>query len=130
MAHILVLDDVPEAGVLVQKILAKKGHRVVAFTEEEAALAYARNNRVDLAILDLRLRQMSGIEVLAELKKTAPAMRAIMLTGYPTAQTARQARKLGANDYCSKPIGKEELEEKVSAVIGANGTPPSGRAGE
>lgn len=119
MAHILVLDDVPEAGVLVQKILGKKGHEVVAFTEEEEALAYARQNRVDLAILDIKLKKMSGIAVLEELKKTDPAMRVIMLTGYPTVQTARQAKNLGANDYCVKPIDKEELEEKVRAIIGA-----------
>lgn len=46
-------------------------------------------------------------------------MRVIMLTGYPTVQTARQAKNLGANDYCVKPIDKEELEEKVRAIIGA-----------
>jgi DNA-binding response OmpR family regulator len=119
MANILVLDDVPEAGVLVQKILLKKGHAVVAFTEEEEALAYARNHRVDLAILDIKLKKMSGIEVLEELKKMDPAMRVIMLTGYPTVQTAQQARNLGANDYCVKPIDKQELEEKVGAVIAA-----------
>ncbi|MEW6595499.1 MAG: response regulator [Thermodesulfobacteriota bacterium] len=119
MAHILVLDDVAEAGVLVQKILGKKGHEVVSFTEEEEALAYARKNRVDLAILDIKLKKMSGIEVLEELKKADPAMRAIMLTGYPTVQTAQQAKNLGADDYCIKPIDKDELEEKVRAVIGA-----------
>ena len=129
MANILVLDDVPEAGVLVQKILAKKGHQVVAFTEEETALAYARDHKLDLVILDIKLKKMSGIEVLEELKKTDPTIRAIMLTGYPTVQTAQQARTLGANEYCVKPIDKEELEEKVSAVIGADCAPASERAG-
>lgn len=119
MAHILVLDDVPEAGMLVQKILGKKGHAVVAFTGEEEALAYARHHRIDLAILDIKLKKMSGIAVLAELKKMDPAMRVIMLTGYPTVQTAQQARNLGADDYCVKPLDKEELETKVTAVIGA-----------
>jgi DNA-binding response OmpR family regulator len=119
MAHILVLDDVPEAGVLVQKILGKKGHEVVAFTEEEEALAHARTHKVDLAILDIKLKKMSGIEVLEELRKMVPALRAIMLTGYPTVETARRARSLGASDYCVKPIDKDELEAKVSAAIGA-----------
>lgn len=119
MAHILVLDDVPEAGMLVQKILGKKGHAVVAFTGEEEALAYARHHRIDLAILDIKLQRGDGIAVLAELKKMDPAMRAIILTGYPTVETARQAKDLGANDYCVKPIEKKELEAKVTAVIGA-----------
>jgi len=120
MAHILVLDDVCEAGVLIQKILGKKGHRVVSFCDEDAALAYAGSNTLDLAILDINLRRMDGILVLKELKKTAPGMRAIMLTGYPTIQTAQAARSLGADAYCVKPIDKNELEATVDRVLGSN----------
>ncbi|MDA8164022.1 MAG: response regulator [Desulfobacteraceae bacterium] len=118
MAHILVLDDVPEAAVMIGKILIRKGHEVATFTEEEEALQYARSNQVDLAILDLKLRTMSGIAVLAALKKTNPATRAIVLTGYPGAETARQALSLGASHYCVKPVDKRELEEKVSQALG------------
>ena len=117
MAEILVLDDVLDATVLVGKILAKKGHTVHTFTEEAEASSYADTNRVDLAILDIKLKKMSGIEVLAELKKKNQAMQAIMLTGYPTVETAREAINLGANEYCVKPIDRQELEEKVDKVL-------------
>lgn len=117
MANILVLDDVIDAGVLIKRILERKGHSVTAFTEEEEALAYARGNEVDLAILDIKLRRMTGVEVLEELKKIRPALKAIMLTGYPTLETARESMKLGANEYCVKPIDKDELESKVSDVL-------------
>ena len=60
---------------------------------------------------------MSGVEVLEELKKIDPSIRAIMLTGYPTLETARESLKLGASEYCVKPIDKEELEEKVAGVL-------------
>ncbi len=118
MAKILVLDDVLDAVNLVKRILQKKDHEVFAFTEEEEALDYAKANEMDLAILDIKLKKMSGVEVLEELKKITPSIRAIMLTGYPTVETARESLKLGATEYCVKPIDKEELEEKVAGVLG------------
>ncbi|VAW40569.1 Response regulator of zinc sigma-54-dependent two-component system [hydrothermal vent metagenome] len=123
MARIMVLDDVLDAVVLIEKILTKQGHQVAGFTDEEKALHYVREHQVDLAVLDIKLGQMSGIEVLAELKDIDPAIKAVMLTGYPTVAGARQALRLGAGDYCVKPIDKDELEDKVARVLGAR--PPS-----
>jgi len=117
MANILVLDDVLDAGIMIKRILERQGHHIFSFTEEEDALKYIRSNEIDLAILDIKLKKMSGIEVLEELKKITPSIRAIMLTGYPTLETAQEALKLGADEYCVKPIDKDELEEKVSNVL-------------
>jgi DNA-binding NtrC family response regulator len=117
MAEILVLDDVLDAVILVKKILMKQGHTVQNFTEEEEAISYAGKNHVDLAILDIKLKKMSGIQVLEQLKKLSPEMKVIMLTGYPTIETAREAIELGAGEYCVKPIDKTELEEKVAEVL-------------
>ena len=61
---------------------------------------------------------MTGVEVLLEMKKLAPSVRAIMLTGYPTVETAQASLMLGASEYCVKPIDNEELEEKVATVLG------------
>jgi len=122
MAEILVLDDVLDATVLVGKILTKKGHTVHTFTEEDAALDFVKVHPVALAILDIKLQKMSGIEVLALMKQVLPDMHAIMLTGYPTVETAREAMDLGADEYCVKPIDKQELEDKVDKVLkGRNG---------
>ena len=120
MAEILALDDVQDAVTLIAKILAKQGHHVHAFTEEEDAINFARANKVELAILDIKLKKMSGIEVLAKLKEIDAQMGAIMLTGYPTVETAREAISLGADEYCVKPIDRDELEEKVSKVLAGN----------
>ncbi len=117
MGKILVLDDVQDAGIMVKRILERRGHQVEVFTEEEAALQYIRDNSVDVAILDIRLKKMSGVDVLEELKKISPQTQVIMLTGYPTLETARQAKAWGAYDYCIKPIDKEELEDKVAAAL-------------
>jgi DNA-binding NtrC family response regulator len=118
MARIIVVDDVSDAGMLVKRILERKGHEVAAFTEEEDALEYVRKVQVDLAILDIKLKKMTGVEVLEELKKERPEIKAIMLTGYPTLETARDALRLGAQEYCVKPINKDELENKVAEVLG------------
>ena len=119
MAEILTLDDVLDATVLVGKILKKKGHVVHTFTEEDEAIAFARQHPIDLAILDIKLKKMSGIAVLEELRKIDGNISAMMLTGYPTMETAREALKLGAGQYCVKPIEIDELEEKVAEVLQA-----------
>jgi DNA-binding NtrC family response regulator len=111
------LDDVLDAAVMIGKILVKKGHVVATFTEEEEALQYARAHQVDLAILDLKLKKMSGIAILELLKKTNPATRAVMLTGYPDSETAKKALSLGALEFCIKPIDKEELEGIIEKAL-------------
>ncbi len=118
MANIIVVDDVSDAGMLVKRILERKGHKVSAFTEEEDALKHVAGNPVDLAILDIKLKKMTGVEVLEELKKVNAEIKAIMLTGYPTLETARESLRLGAQEYCVKPINKDELETKVAEVLG------------
>ena len=119
MGDILVLDDVLDAGVMIKRILERKGHQVVVFTEEEEALVYIRSHPIEVAILDIRLKKISGVDMLEELKKISPHTQVIMLTGYPTLETARQAQQLGAFDYCIKPIDKDELEEKVASALEA-----------
>jgi DNA-binding NtrC family response regulator len=123
MGQILVLDDVMDAGVMIKRILERKGHEVTVFTDEEEALAFTRSAPVDVAILDIRLKKMSGVDVLEELKKISPQTQVIMLTGYPTLETARQAQEWGAFDYCIKPIDKDELEEKVASALAAGPRP-------
>lgn len=119
MANILVLDDVYDAAHLIDRILSRKGHQVHAFTDEDEAIRYTRSHPVDLAILDIKLKKMSGVEVLGLLKQIDPKIQVMMLTGYPTLDTARQALELGAGEYCVKPIEKDDLEEKVAGLLGA-----------
>ncbi|MDZ7762693.1 MAG: response regulator [Desulfovermiculus sp.] len=116
MANIIVLDDVLDAGEMIKRILERKGHSVDVFTEEHEALEYVQKNAVHLAILDIKLKKMSGVDVLKELRQVSPQTGVLMLTGYPTLETAREALNLGAKEYLVKPIDKNELEEKVAAV--------------
>ncbi|MDA8164103.1 MAG: response regulator [Desulfobacteraceae bacterium] len=121
MARIMVVDDVEDAALVVRRILEKKGHVVAAFTDEDEALRHAAAEEIDLAVLDVKLRKLEGIDVLAELKKLRPAVKVILLTGYPTPEGERRARTLGVAAYCVKPIDKQELEEKVEEALGGVG---------
>ena len=122
MAEILVLDDVEDNCILIGKILYRQGHNVHTFTEEEEAVEFVRTHHVDLGILDIKLKKMSGVEVLAVMKADKPQMGVIMLTGYPTVETARDSMSLGADEYCVKPIDKDELEDKVFKVLAKKGS--------
>jgi len=119
MARILVLDDVLDAGILIKRILERKGHVVEVFHDEDEALRFTEKNPVDLAILDMNLRKMDGLGVLGEMRKALPRLPAIMLTGLPDVDLARQAFALGAVAYCAKPIDKDKLEERVAEALRA-----------
>jgi len=117
MARIVVIDDVPDAARLVRRVLEESGHEVLEFTEESEALAFFRNHGPDLVVLDLRLKQMDGVEVLAEIRKCSPDTRVVVLTGYPTVEARKKVLRLGASAFCIKPIDNEELAETVAKVL-------------
>jgi YesN/AraC family two-component response regulator len=90
---------------------------VAVFTEEQEALEYVRSQEVEIAILDIKLKKMSGVEVLKQIRQLRPDTDVLMLTGYPTLETAREAIDYGAREYLVKPVDKTELEEKVQRIL-------------
>lgn len=117
MSNILVLDDVADAGTMIKRILERRGHSVAVFTEEQEALDHVRAQNVDIAILDIKLKKISGVEVLRQIKEERPDVEVLMLTGYPTLETAKEAKGYGAREYLVKPIDKNELEEKIQTIL-------------
>jgi DNA-binding NtrC family response regulator len=117
MATVLVLDDLFDAVNLVKRVLQAAGHEVFGFTDENDAIGFVKKYQGDLAILDIKLKHKTGVEILAEIKKIAPATRVIMLTAYPTVETTRESFRLGASEYCTKPIDNEVLQETVKRVL-------------
>jgi len=116
MARIVVLDDEKDACELIERVLSP-AHEVVSFTEEDEAMAYVKANPVDLAILDIKLKKMSGVDVLEILRQARPEVKAVMLTGYPTLKTAERAITLGAHEYLTKPLDVDDLEAKVNGIL-------------
>ncbi|MCS7049642.1 MAG: response regulator [Verrucomicrobiae bacterium] len=109
---LLIVDD--EAGPRESlRIVFKDRYRCVLATSGTEGIAYARQNPVDLAILDIKMPDISGVDVLRELKQLDPDIECIMLTGYETLDTARAALRLGASDYLNKPFDVYAIREVV-----------------
>src|ERR1700693_5085567 len=100
---LLIVDD--EAGPRESlRIVFKDRYQCAVATCGRDGIDYARKNRVDAAILDIKMPDISGVEVLRELKEIDPNIECIMLTGYETIETARAAVRHGAADYLNKPF--------------------------
>jgi DNA-binding NtrC family response regulator len=112
-ARILVVDDEPSIRLIVEDTLTLDGHQVTAVENGEAALALVANQSFDLALLDLVLPGMSGMEVLAALRQQSPDTVVILLTAHASLDTAVKALREGAHDYLFKPCKTVELRESV-----------------
>jgi DNA-binding response OmpR family regulator len=116
-AHILVVDDESGIRFFLQETLTRDGHQVTAVASGEEALARIAGQEFDLALLDLHMPGMGGMEVLAALRQQAPDTAVIMLTAYGSLETAVEALRQGAHDYLFKPCKTTELRESVRAGL-------------
>jgi len=114
---ILVVDDEPEVCRLVQRVLQRDHFHVLCATSGKRALASLRNRCVDLVILDISMPDMSGIQVLAELRVRRKSLPVLMLTGHGHLDTARQAMQLGAYDYITKPFSVDLVKKIVREAL-------------
>jgi len=116
-ARILVVDDEPGIRFFLEEVLTSEGHDVVAVESGEAALEQIAAQEFDLALLDLRLKGIGGLEVLAELRRRSPGTAVIVLTAYASLETAVEALRQGAHDYLFKPCKTIELRESVRSGL-------------
>src|SRR5258706_14489103 len=107
---LLFVDDEPNFLVLVDRVLSKEGYRITTALDSRQALAYVDCADFSLAVLDIKMAPINGIEVLARIKKRSPSTRVIMVTGYPTDKNRAECMKLGADGYMTKPINFSELK--------------------
>ena len=106
---ILVVDDEEVMRDVMSTRLAEAGYRVTLAGDGAEGLALARKGSFDAAIVDVMLPEVSGLEVLEEIKKTDPELVVIMITAFASVETAIQAIKKGAFDYVTKPFKHEEV---------------------
>ncbi|HJQ69369.1 MAG TPA: sigma-54 dependent transcriptional regulator [Blastocatellia bacterium] len=107
---LLIAEDEKNLGLVLQKELQRLGHQVTLVHDGEAALRAARESEFDVALLDIMMPVIGGIEVLRELRQQEQPPEVLMMTGHATVETALQAMKLGAYDYLTKPCHIRELE--------------------
>jgi len=114
--RLLLIDDEKDfVNILSKRIKRRKIDVTETFSGAEAIQAL-RGREFDVAVLDLKMEDMDGIEVLKMLKIMDPRLVVIMLTGHGSAEAAEQGIKLGAFDYLTKPCELEELLEKIMAA--------------
>jgi two-component system response regulator PilR (NtrC family) len=111
---VLVLDDEEVMREILQTLLEGEGYRVKLAENGEEGLALARREPIDVAVVDVMLPDMSGIDVLDELKKSDPEMVVVMITAFASVETAITAMKRGAFDYITKPFKNDEVLIVVS----------------
>ena len=110
MAHILLVDDQSSMRLTLTALLKSAGHTLAQAGTGADALDKIQKNDFDVVITDLKLDQISGMEVLKATKAQNPQTEVIMLTGYGSIETAVAAMKAGAIDYLTKPVDTEELK--------------------
>ena len=111
--RLLLIDDEKDFVNILSKRIKRRNIDVAkAFSGAEAIQAM-RSQEFDVAVLDLKMEDMDGIEVLKMLKIMDPKLAVIMLTGHGSAEAAEQGIKLGAFDYLTKPCDLEELLSKI-----------------
>jgi DNA-binding NtrC family response regulator len=113
---LLVVDD--EQGILdvVGRFAKRAGFDVVACSGGGEAIARLRTHRIDLVMVDLRMPDVGGLDVLRALRDTDPHCQAVLMTGYASVDTAVEAIKLGARDYLSKPLDFARLDQLLTDV--------------
>jgi DNA-binding response OmpR family regulator len=114
---ILIDDEKDFVETLAKRLRHRGGYRVdVTFTGEDA-LDKIREFEYDVAIIDLKMPGMDGLETLVEIKKMRPGLRVIFLTGHASAETGEEGKNKGAFDYMTKPVEFNELMEKIAAAL-------------
>jgi DNA-binding NtrC family response regulator len=111
--RLLIVDDEMGFVNILTKRLSRRNMAVTSAYNGTEAIQILRKQDFDVAVLDLKMEEMDGIEVLKIFKKMDPKMVVIMLTGHGSEQAAREGIEFGAFDYLTKPCELEELLAKI-----------------
>jgi two-component system, sensor histidine kinase and response regulator len=111
--NLLVVDD-EEGPRQSLRVVFMQDYNVLLANDGVRGLELAKQNKITVAILDLRMQGMDGIQVMEKLKALQPTVEVIMLTAYETIDTIRQALRLGASDYLNKPFDIPAMRKAVS----------------
>src|SRR5208282_6169779 len=114
---VLVVDDDEAVRLSYQRSLQTAQCQVEAVLNGEDALRALEHQRFDVVLLDLRMPGMDSMSVLKAIKQTWPESEVLVITGYPTIESAKEAVRLGAYDYLAKPVGPAEVINATSDAI-------------
>jgi DNA-binding NtrC family response regulator len=114
---VLVVDDEPVVVNSIRKTLARRAFKVAEAFSGREALSRVTSESFDLVLLDMKLPDANGLELVSDLKKRKPGLRVVIVTGYASIDTAVEAIRRGANDYMAKPFTPDELYSTANRVL-------------
>ena len=114
---VLVVDDDEVVRLSYQRSLQTAHCNVEGVVNGEDALQALEHKRFDVVLLDLRMPGMDGMAVLKAIKRAWPRSEVVVITGYPTVESAKEAVRLGAYDYLAKPVGPAEVINAASGAL-------------
>ncbi|OGR88951.1 MAG: hypothetical protein A2992_06925 [Elusimicrobia bacterium RIFCSPLOWO2_01_FULL_59_12] len=120
-ARVLIVDDDRENGEFLQEQLSREGCRATWHRDPRNALKLVRRGVFQVGILDLKMPHMNGVELFNRIREKDPDIGLIILTGYPSVDTALATLKTGAYDYVKKPFKLEEIKKVVGRVLEEKG---------
>jgi DNA-binding NtrC family response regulator len=112
-SYIMLVDDEKDFVEMLSLRLAETGENIISAYSGSECLEKLDKPDIDVVILDVKMPGMDGIETLREIKRRAPLVEVILLTGHGTIETAVEGMKLGAYDFLLKPADFDELTEKL-----------------
>ncbi len=116
-ARILVVDDDRQNGLFLQEQLSSEGCRVIWHGDPRKALQQVRRGSFQVGILDLKMPHMDGVELFQKLREKDSDIGLIILTGYPSVDSALATLKTGAYDYLKKPYKIDDLKRIVHKLL-------------
>lgn len=114
---ILVVDDAPPTVEIIRRNLAEKGYQVFTASNVAEAIKIIESSKIDLVITDLKMPGVSGIDLVRHIHENYKDIEVIMITGYPSVESAVEAVKTGAEEYLIKPFTDEELFAAVERTL-------------
>ena len=113
---VLLLDDEPIVVERVKASLEMAGYQVDSFTSSKDVTDILKRAKYDILITDLKMSSPDGMEVLKIAKQLQPEIKAIIITGFATIQTAEFAKKMGAVEFIAKPFKLSQLKETLKEI--------------
>ena len=114
---LLVIDDEPNIIYVIERCFSSPTMKVVSAANGQAGLQVAKAERPDVVLLDIRLPDMSGLDVFQELRRIDARVPVILMTAYAKAETAIEAISRGAFDYLLKPLELDTLKRLVEKAV-------------
>lgn len=114
---ILIIDDTKNIRKMIKKCLESNGFEVITAENGYEGIKLFKENKIDLVILDIRMPQLSGTEVLKIIKNINGIVPILIITAFPTIKNAVECMKLGAIDYLRKPFTPDRIRETIEKII-------------